>query len=52
MKLENHLRTDTKEKLNKIKNSKNKLNERDVHELMGSNKRGMKRGKGGAYRNA
>jgi arsenate reductase-like glutaredoxin family protein len=50
MKLENHLRTDTKEKLNKV--SKEKLSKHDMLELMGSNNRVLKRGKGGAYRNA
>ncbi|WP_312093757.1 hypothetical protein [Niallia sp.] len=52
MKLKDHLRTDTKEKLKKINSNKIKLHERELCELMGSNKRGMKRGKGGAYRNA
>jgi hypothetical protein len=50
MKVENHLRTDTKEKLNKVR--KEKLSKHDLRELMGSDNRGLKRSKGGAYRNA
>lgn len=40
MKLENHLRTDTKEKLSK----------HDLRELMGTNRDTYKRGRGGAIR--
>lgn len=48
MKLENHLRTDTKEKLNKVR--KEKLFKHDLRELMGTNRDTYKRGRGGAMR--
>lgn len=48
MKLENHLRTDNLEKINKIR--KEKLSKRDLRELMGTNRDTYKRGRGGATR--
>ena len=49
MKLKDHLRTDNLEKIKAIK--KEKLSKHDLRELMGSDNRGLKRSKGGAYRN-
>lgn len=51
MKLSDHLNEQQKKKLKEIKDE-NKLSERDLRELMGSNNRGFKRGKGGALRRA
>lgn len=57
MKLRNHLNSDQLKQLEKM-GKKRKRNKRpkeehlNWHDLMGSSNRGMKRGKGGAYRNA
>jgi len=48
MKLKDHLRTDTKEKLNKIK--KEKLSKHDLRELMGTNRDTYKRHNGAIRR--
>ena len=48
MKLENHLRTDNLEKINKIK--KEKLSNRDLRELMGTNRDTYKRHNGAIRR--
>lgn len=48
MKLENHLRTNTKEKLNKVR--KEKLSNHDLRELMGTNRDTYKRHNGAIRR--
>jgi hypothetical protein len=48
MKLENHLRTDTKEKLKKVR--KEKLSKHDLRELMGTNRDTYKRHNGAIRR--
>lgn len=49
MKIKNHLNTEQLSHLEKMGKRKEKVNWKDV---MGMNKRGMKRSKGGAMRNA
>ncbi|MBO1513248.1 hypothetical protein [Metabacillus bambusae] len=63
MKIADHLNKDTKDKLNHIvkPNKKVKKRKRDPkkpkeekvnwHDIMGTNNRGLRRGKGGAWRN-
>ena len=48
MKLENHLRTDNLEKINKIR--KEKLSKQDLRELMGTNRDTYKRRNGAIRR--
>lgn len=59
MKLSDHLKSEQLKQLEKMGKKKRKRNKKpkkdekvNWNELMGSSNRGMKRGKGGAYRNA
>jgi hypothetical protein len=50
MKFVDHLSRADKKKLNQVAKKPEKLSHRDLRELRDENKRGLRRGKGGAWR--